>query len=213
LLPKTVDGYHAAIYKTAYILSGIFGNVAGMFHGRIDKETNAVVLKSNLQEFDIILLKSLTHLTEKFIPGYFGHVGVYLGNNQIIEAPRSGVRICNTEEFANGEIFLVIRPVNLSTSQAEQIKKLLYCQLGKKYDFNFDSQSPDKVVCTELVSLAYDYVDWQTRRVAGRYTTSPDDLAHTLINRSDFEFEMFIDQGQFVTKPDTAFISALLKEK
>jgi len=210
-LSRTNDNYHATIYKTAHILSGIFGNTAGAFHGHIDKEKNAKALKSNLKEFDIVLLKSITHLTEKFIPGYFGHVGVYLDNNLIIEAPRSGVRICDTEEFANGEIFLVIRPVNLSAAQAKKIKKLLYSQLGKKYDFNFDSQSPDKVICTELVSLAFDYVDWKTHKVAGRYTTSPDELVKSLMNRDDFEFETYISQGEFIAKPDTAFISALLK--
>ena len=213
LLSKEVDNCHAAQYQTTYFFSRLFGNFAGLFHGRIDKKTNAMLLKSQLKEFDLVFLKSLSHLTEKFIPGYFGHVGISLGNNMIIEAPRCGVKISDTEEFSNGEIYLIVRPINLSNAQSQNIRNLLYRQIGKKYDFNFDSQSPDKVVCTELVSLAYDYIDWETRRVAGRYTTTPDDLIRTLMGRRDFEFEMYIKKGQFISKPDSTFISGLLKLK
>jgi len=172
-----------------------------------------MLLRSHLQEYDIVLQKSLTHLTEKFIPGYFGHVGVYLGNDLMIETPRTGVRICSTEEFSNGEIYLIVRPVNLSESQKQKIKTSLNSQMGKKYDFNFDSQSPDRIVCSDLVCLAYDYIDWQSKKRAGHYITSPDDLVRSLLDRPDFSFEMYINLGQFISKPDSAFIQELLKKK
>lgn len=213
VLSNSADNLHVFRYKTVYFLSKIFGQFAGQFHGKIDKKTTSMLLKSNLQEFDIVLQKSLTHLTEKFIPGYFGHVGVYLGNDLMIETPRSGVRICSTEEFSNGEIYLIVRPVNLSESQKQKIKSSLNSQMGKKYDFNFDSQSPDRIVCSDLVCLAYDYIDWQSKKRAGHYITSPDDLVRSLLDRSDFSFEMYINQGQFISKPDSAFIQELLKKK
>ncbi|MDP3643051.1 MAG: YiiX/YebB-like N1pC/P60 family cysteine hydrolase [Bacteroidota bacterium] len=212
LLSNSVDNWQSYLYKTVYFLSKIFGQFAGQFHGKIDKKTNAMLLRSHLQEYDIVLQKSLTHLTEKFIPGYFGHVGVYLGNDLMIETPRSGVRICPTEEFSNGEIYLIVRPVNLSEFQKQKIRASLMNQLGKKYDFNFDSQSPDRIVCSDLVCLAYDYVDWQTKMRAGHYITSPDDLVRTMLDHSDFSFEMYLNQGQYISKPDSAFIQELLKK-
>jgi len=213
ILSNSVDNLHSYRYKTVYFLSKIFGQFAGQFHGKIDKKTNAMLLQSHLQEYDIVLQKSLTHLTEKFIPGYFGHVGVYLGNDLMIETPRSGVRICSTEEFSNGEIYLIVRPVNLSENQKQKIKTSLNSQMGKKYDFNFDSQSPDRIVCSDLVCLAYDYIDWQSKKRAGHFITSPDDIVRSLLDRPDFSFEMYINQGQFISKPDTAFIQELLKQK
>lgn len=212
-ISKEVDNFHSTQYQTVYFLSMIFGRLAGQFHGHIDKKTNSMFLKSNVQEFDIVFLKSLSHLTERFIPGYFGHVGVCLGNDLMIEAPRSGVRICSTEDFSEGEIFLIVRPTSLSETEKQKIRRLLKNQVGKEYDYNFDSQSPDKVVCTELVCLAYDYIDWQTRRVAGRITTSPDDLIRSLMKRTDFAFEMYLNKGQFTYKPDLPFIQELLKKK
>lgn len=131
MLSESVDKVNSYGYKAVYFLSKIFGQFAGQFHGRIDKKNNAMLLISNLQEFDIVLLKSLTHLTENFIPGYFGHVGVCLGNDMMIETPRSGVRICSTEEFSDGEIYLVVRPTNLSEMQKQKIRTSLKKQLGK----------------------------------------------------------------------------------
>ena len=210
MLSKSVDKWQSYQYKTVYFLSKIFGQFAGQFHGKIDKKTNAMLLRSQLQEFDIVLLKSLTHLTEKLIPGYFGHVGVCFGNDLMIETPRSGVRICSIEEFSDGEIYLIVRPTNLTGMQKQKIRNSLKMQLGKKYDFNFDSQSPDRIVCSDLVCLAYDFIDWQSKKRAGHYITSPDDLVRSLLNRPDFSFEMYINQGQFVSKPDSTFIQELL---
>lgn len=212
-ISKEVDNFHSTQYQTVYFLSMIFGRLAGQFHGHIDKKTNSMFLKSNLEEFDIVFLKSLSHLTERFIPGYFGHVGVCMGSDLMIEAPRSGVRICSTENFSEGEIFLIVRPTGLSETEKQKIRNLLKNQVGKEYDYNFDSQSPDKVVCTELICLAFDYINWQTRRVAGRITTSPDDLVRSLMKRTDFTFEMYLNKGQFTYKPDHAFIQELLKKK
>jgi len=211
-LSRSVDKWHSYRYKTVYFLSKIFGQFTGQFHGTIDKKTNAMLLRSHLQEFDIVLLKSLTHLTEKFIPGYFGHVGVCLGNDLMIETPRSGVRICSTEEFSDGEIYLIVRPTNLSEMQKQKIRTSLKNQLGKKYDFVFDSQSPDRIVCSDLISLSFDFIDWQSKKRAGHYITSPDDLIKSLLDRPDFSFEMYINQGQFISKPDTTFINELLQK-
>lgn len=213
LLSKSVDKWHACLYKTVYFLSKTFGQFTGQFHGKIDKKTNAMLLRSHLQEFDIVLLKSITHLTEKFIPGYFGHVGVCMGNDLMIETPRSGVRVCSTEEFSDGEIYLIVRPTNLSERQKQKIRISLKKQVGKKYDFNFDSQSPDRIVCSDLVCLTYDFIDWQSKKIAGHYITSPDDLVRSLMGRTDFSFEMYINQGQFISKPDTLYIQKLLKQK
>jgi hypothetical protein len=170
-------------------------------------------LQSQLQEFDIVWLKSITHLTERFIPGYFGHVGVCLGNNLMVEAKRSGTKLSSIEEFSDGEIFLIARPKELSETQKQKIRLMLKSQVGKKYDFNFDSQSPDRIICSDLICLSYDFVEWQTKKRGGHFNTSPDDLVRSLLTRSDFNFELYLNQGQFVNRPDSGFIQELLKKK
>lgn len=97
--------------------------------------------------------------------------------------------------------------------QKQEIRTSLKNQLGKKYDFVFDSQSPDRIVCSDLVCLSYDFIDWQSKKRAGHYITSPDDLVRSLLDRPDFSFEMYINQGKFLEKPDSAFIRELLLKK
>lgn len=210
---RSSDKCHSYGYKTVYFLSKGFGNFFGQFHGKIDRKTNAMLLRSQLQEFDIVWLKSVTHLTEHFIPGYFGHVGVCLGNDLMVEAKRSGTKIGSVEEFSDGEIYLIARPTGLSEVQKQKIRTLLKGQVGKKYDFNFNSQSPDCIVCSDLVCLSYDFVEWQSKKRGGHYITSPDDLIRSLMARSDFTFELYVNQGQFIHQPDTAFIQELLRSK
>jgi hypothetical protein len=210
---RSSDKCHSYTYKTVYFFSKIFGNFFGQFHGKIDRKTNSMFLQSQLQEFDIVWLKSITHLTERFIPGYFGHVGVCLGNNLMVEAKRSGTKLSSIEEFSDGEIFLIARPKELSETQKQKIRLMLKSQVGKKYDFNFDSQSPDRIICSDLICLSYDFVEWQTKKRGGHFNTSPDDLVRSLLTRSDFNFELYLNQGQFVNRPDSGFIQELLKKK
>lgn len=212
-LSRSVDKLHSYLYYTVYFFSKMLAQFAGQFHSPIDKKEIANLLRPHIQEFDIVLLKSGTHFTEKLIPGYFGHVGICLGNDLFIEAPRRGVRTCSTEEFSNGEIYLVIRPTNLSEMQKKKIRTSLRNQLGKEYDFIFNSQSPDRIICSDLVSLSYDFIEWQTKKRAGCYIFTPDDIVGSLLGRDDFLFEIYINQGLFTYKPDTAFLIELLQKK
>ena len=49
--------------------------------------------------------------------------------------------------------------------------------LGKKYDFNFDVNTTDTIVCSELVYIAYPQVDFVTKNVLGSFAITPDDIA------------------------------------
>ena len=222
------DRIHSCLYNSAYAGSYVVGNTIGLFHGSTNRKQNADILKSVLQPFDLVLMKSPHHLTDQFIPGYFGHVGIWLGydfaaqlnkgtsekdsikGKAMAEALRSGVKISTLRDFADGDIFLIIRPQNLTpqlkTGMIENIRK----QLNKGYDFSFDIESPESITCTELVFLAYDFVEWETRYTWSRVTISPDDLVLTALNDPMFKIPAFIENGVTILNPDTVHISQLL---
>lgn len=222
------DRLHSGIYGFVYGGSYVIGNTIGLFHLATNRQKNAELLRSVLQPFDIVLMKSPHHLTDQFIPGYFGHVGIWLGSElaaemkgkttvkdsikgrAMVEVLRSGVKISTMHDFADGDIFLIIRPVNLSEKLKENIVHNIYKQLGKDYDFNFDIESPEAITCTELVYLAYDFVDWKIRYTWSRFTLSPDDLAFTAIKDPLFEFPAFIENGTITNKPSLLFIRSLV---
>lgn len=222
------DFFHSLIYSFVYTGSFVVGNTIGLFHSKTDRSRNEQLLAPQLLPFDIVLMKSPHHLTDQFIPGYFGHVGIWLGNDlasklahkptktvdtkgkAMVEVLRSGVKISSLHDFCDGDIFLIIRLPNLTDYQKKSILTNVSKQLKKDYDFNFDIESPESITCTELVYLTYDFIDWETRYTWSRYTLSPDDLVHTAIKSNQFELPAVVKDGLVIDHPDSTIIRSLI---
>ncbi len=87
----TGDAIKEASDNGVDILSGLFGNTVGMYEERKGKlygdEEAKRKLQSVLQPLDIILEKTPFRLTDKFIPGHFGHVAIWTGTKaELIDA-------------------------------------------------------------------------------------------------------------------------------
>lgn len=208
------DYFLSFLGKITNALSGFFGNIAGSIQWRkgflFDNEPALEIAEGALRPMDIILEKSPFVLTDKFIPGHYGHVALYLGTKKqleeigmwnhpeiipfqkqieegrtILEAVRSGVRLNTVKDFMNIDEFTVMRKLNglESTEQiSEQITRGID-QMGKSYDFNFDISTLDKIVCSELIYIVFGHVNWPTRYRVGRPTVTPDDVAEVLFQK------------------------------
>jgi hypothetical protein len=228
------DRMNDLVYDASHAGSYAFGNTVGAFNQKRDQKKNAEMLLPYLKPFDIIVSKSPQHLTDQFIPGYFGHSAIWFGDdiskrrylhsvkiyNQIlaktarksmVEALRSGVQVSSLEEFADGEVYAIIRIKDLSNEQKAHMIESARHQIGKPYDFNFDIESSEAITCTELIFLATDFIDWKVRRTFGRFTLSPDDLLDTAIDNELFEIPVFFTKTKIVENPDPAFLRSKLK--
>jgi len=220
------------------MVSGLFGNTIGMYESRKGKlhgdEEAMRNIKSVLQPLDIILEKTPFRLTDKLIPGHFGHVAIWTGTKaelidagvwdtllvqqyahqlstdsdpdskdqkQIIEALRDGVQLNTLEHFINVDDIAILRPV-FDENDAPKLKKqallMAFRQLGKKYDFNFDVDTTDKIVCSELAYISFPSVDWPTEETLGRHSISPDNVAQLAWNNVPLELIMFYHDGKLV---------------
>ncbi len=211
------------IYQTSNVLSGAFGNIAGLFHKNINQEKNIQLLSDHLQPFDIVLSKSRKHMTDNFIPGYFGHSAIWLGNykqlktNGFNDAPmvlkfkhyfqngagmfeslRSKTTLNTLQKYADGDDYLIIRHKNLTNQNKRTILSALRHN-NKKYDFNFNIESPDRLFCTELIYYAFGFIDWKGEKKMNRYTLKPDNLLKTALNNSNFEIVLWISEGKIKT--------------
>lgn len=196
-------------------LSSIFGNITGSIHSRKGHlHSNQIALsiaKENMIPMDILLEKSPFILTDKFIPGHFGHVAVYLGTKEqlveidmwnhpdilpyqndiekgriILEAVRSGVRLTTVEDFMNIDELTIMRKedgLKNPNLLIEQITRGMD-QIGKEYDFNFDIATLDKIVCSELIYITFGNVQWVTKYRLGRASITPDDVAEILFQKN-----------------------------
>lgn len=214
-------------------LSKAFGNAAGnnVFQTRegklkhLPRDVKEEIVR-DMKPLDILLEKTPFRLTDKFIPGHYGHVAIWAGNKQelidlgvwhelpllhaeakmkygyrgqdfqesileghhIIEALRPGVQINTLEHFLDIDDMAVLRTkvcegegvpqVNCLT-KTEMRESLIsaFQQLGKDYDFNFDANTQDKIVCSELAFRTFTHMDWETSKTFGKYAISPDQIA------------------------------------
>jgi hypothetical protein len=224
------------------MVSGLFGNTIGMYESRKGKlhgdEEAKRKIQSVLQPLDILLEKTPFRLTDKLIPGHFGHVAIWTGtkqeiidigvwedqhvvqyadkigtdgdavskdNYQIIEALRNGVQLSTLDHFLNIDDFAILRPVfEKGTEEALTREALImaFRQLGKKYDFNFDVNTTDKIVCSELAYVSFPSVDWPTEKTLGRYSISPDNVAKLAWTNVPLKLVMFYHDGELVDESE-----------
>jgi hypothetical protein len=220
------------------MLSGLFGNTMGLYESRKGKlygnEEVRKNIQATLQPLDILLEKTPFRLTDKFIPGHFGHVAIWTGSkaelidlnlwdntmvkehaskisssanpdskdeHQIIEALRSGVQLSSLEDFMNIDDFAILRPI-FSEEKDYALRKeallMAFRQLGKEYDFNFDVNTTDKIVCSELAYVSFPSMDWPTEKTLGRHNISPDNVAKLAWNNLPLELVLFYHDGELV---------------
>lgn len=224
------------------VSSMIFGNVVGLVESRRGKLDNRPeVLNSvggQLQAGDVLLEKTPFRLTDSFIPGHWGHAAVWIGSEDelreldlwddpvvvayhseihqgrgVVEALRSGVQMNTLAHFMNVDDLAVLRHRQLDREARRQVILQALRQVGKAYDFNFDTQSADRIVCSELVYHAYGDVKWPTERKLGRVVVSPDNIAQEAIGAGHFTVAMLYHDGVEVTDSAQTQLAALIEPK
>lgn len=196
-------------------LSGWFGNFVGAIRWREGYLYHDDVLQTEIEELleplDIITEKTYFALTDKLIPGHFGHNALWLGTEaqlreigmwnhpsllpyqgeiqagkSILEVDRSGTHLKSLEDFMNVDEFAIIRlkdrefihkSKSLLTRDLEMVYEVALSQMGKVYDFNFDVETTDRLVCSELLYQSFGHIHWPTEDLLGRITISPDNVA------------------------------------
>jgi uncharacterized protein YycO len=186
--------------------SMLFGNAVGLVEsrrGKLDARPDVLdQLAAGARAGDILLEKTPFRLTDAFIPGHWGHAAIWVGTEAelrqlgiwehpvvrrhrdairagrgVVEALRSGVEMNTLAHFLNVDDVALLRQDSLSDKERGEVVVQTLRQVGKSYDFSFDVESTNRIVCSELVYHAYAHLDWPTRRRLGRVTISPDNVA------------------------------------
>jgi hypothetical protein len=149
----------------------------------------AARLREMLQAGDVLVTRKESALTNYFLPGYWPHAAMYIGDGRVIESLKDGVRERSMDSPMGNDAVAVIRPL-LDADTIEQAIGRAQTHVGKPYDFDFDFTRSDRVVCTEVVYRSYEGlggVHFQMTRRAGRETVSAEDLLNLAIGRQFFE--------------------------
>lgn len=221
-------------------LSKAFGNSVGTIqhgHGKLYESAEvAAQIKAVLKPGDILLEKTPFRATDRFIPGFWGHNAIWLGTEEevkklglwehpaikplqehikagksILEALRPGVTIDPVEHFLDIDDMAIIRIKNITEEELKGTLIRTASQYGKKYDFNFDVESQDKLVCSELIYMAYVDIPWRTEKTLGRFTINPDAVAEQSV-KGPFEVIMLYLDGRLMVNDLTQKMDRILRE-
>jgi uncharacterized protein YycO len=197
----------------------------------------AARVKATLRPGDILLEKTPFRLTDTFIPGHWGHVAVWIGTEaelkelglwddpvvrphqeairagrSVVEALRPGVQLNTVEHFLNVDDLAVLqRNPALDTATLRHQIRLALRQIGKEYDFNFDVETTDKIVCSGLVYVVCTDLEWPTDKALGRYTISPDNVARRALDGGPLRLALFYHEGAPVEERSAECMAELIR--
>lgn len=220
--------------------SMLFGNTVGLVEvrrGKLDGRPEVLAkLAATARAGDILLEKTPFRLTDAFIPGHWGHAAVWVGTESelralgiwahpvvrrhheairsgrsVVEALRSGVEMNTLGHFLNVDDLALLRQEDLSDAARVDVILQALRQVGKAYDFNFDVETTDRIVCSELVYHAYGHLDWPTDRVLGRVTISPDNIAVRATGQGPLAIAAIYHDGEEVEAKPREKMQALVQ--
>jgi hypothetical protein len=238
----SVDTLYTLQNEGVSFSSMLFGNVIGLVESRRGKLDNRPQvherIATQLKAGDVLLEKTPFRLTDAFIPGHWGHAAVWIGSEHelrdlglwdhpvvlryqakirqgrgVVEALRSGVEMNTLEHFMNVDDLAILRHQDLDREAKRRVILQTLRQVGKAYDFNFDTQSTNRIVCSELVYHAYGDVPWPTDRKLGRVVVSPDNIAQEAIDGGPFSVVMLYHDGVEVTEAPQEQLASLIESK
>ena len=131
-----------------------FVKKGGLEQGKRVSEVAKVEAQRRLVAGDVIVTRHDDAMSNLFLPGFWPHAALYLGEGWFLEAKKDGVKVRPLRETLEVDAFLVLRP----QLEEREIKEALTAALsheGKLYDFAFDFTRSDRLVCTEVVYRTY----------------------------------------------------------
>ena len=106
-----------------------------------------------LKPGDILVTRHRDALTNVFLPGYWPHAALYVGeqgNGNVVEAKKDGVLLRKLGDTLMVDAFLVLR-ADAEKAVLDEVVSRALSHVGKLYDFSFDFRQAARLACTEVV--------------------------------------------------------------
>ena len=188
-------------------------------------------IQQRLRPGDILLERRNWFLSNSALPGFWPHAALYVGSvgdlerlgvlneppirkhlaelslivadgrqRVIIEAVSEGVVLMAAAHSLHADYVAVLRP-RLSRDQVALAIVRAFENKGRAYDFDFDFEDREKIVCTQLIYEAYrGMLDFELVRIAGRNTLPANRIARKYANERgladkdrQLDFVLFLD--------------------
>lgn len=151
----------------------------------------ATAMTAQLRAGDVFVTRKESAVTNYFLPGYWPHAAMYVGEHRVIESLKDGVRERGLDSPFGNDAVALIRPI-AEPSEIEKSVQRARSHVGKPYDFDFDFTRSDRMVCTEVVYRSYEGLggmSFSLSRRAGRMTLSAEDLLQLALRCEHFHIQ------------------------
>lgn len=134
---------------------------------------------NTLKPGDVLLKRYDHYLGSLVIPGYWSHIGLYVGNDRIIHMLRKGIVNEDILTFLRADDIAILRcnDHRVIEEAIERGYKLL--EKKKPYDYDFETDYGKRYYCTEMVSDCYGKLDFGKKKDEIIY---PDDFLSSIFN-------------------------------
>ena len=102
---------------------------------------------------DVLLRRYKHFIGSMIVPGYFSHVGLYVGDGSVYHMAFTGIVKEDILTFTRCDSICILRLCSGSVVQAIDIANELLVK-DVPYDFSFES-IPDRMYCTEFIDTVY----------------------------------------------------------
>lgn len=108
-----------------------------------------------LEPGDIIISRHRDALSNLFLPGFWPHGSLYVGemggeDGNVAEARKDGVLLRPLHDTLSVDAFLILR-AKVSAADRQQAARRSLKHIGKLYDFAFDFRQSERLACTALI--------------------------------------------------------------
>jgi hypothetical protein len=200
------------IYNFAGLCSQVVSNVISKITFPHSKNDKLQKLLPHLKKWDILCIKTTYRLTNYLIPGYFGHVAIYMGDNTFAHCDLKGTRYSPINEFSDGNSYILLRPNKIPQKQENQMYLTLSELIGTKYDYNYNINTHDRLICTELIYLIYTDYKWESNKLLLWDTMPPDKIALSSFNEEKLKIEYLITDEKMIKHPSPDIIEELFSK-
>ncbi|HAZ13523.1 MAG: hypothetical protein A2X86_13410 [Bdellovibrionales bacterium GWA2_49_15] len=226
------------VFNVVYAFGRSIGQIQwrkGKLFDRKDYETKML---GRLKPMDVFFDKSRYKVTGRIIPGFWNHNAVWVGTEaelkalgiwehplvkphqekirqgrSILEALGMGTVLNTLAHFMNVDDLAIARKENMTDAEIAQKLLLVFAQYGKKYDFNFNTNSESDIICSEVVLIGYPEVPFKQSKLLGKWSTTPSDLGLQTLPGGTFVLHTLYNEGKEIETHLEWHMEKLIRDK